>query len=262
MTRDEVRVGVVEFLNAKPLIDGLETLDGWSMHTAPPSALVGMLDRDEIDVGLCSSVDLLRAPFEPAWLPVGPLGSRGTTHTVRLFSRRPIEQIDRVHCDTDSHTSIALVRVLLRDHWKVDADVVSLCPGDAPEAVLLIGDKVVTPGHDASRWPVQLDLGQAWFEHTGLPFVFAVWMGRADRSDLLERAGRVIDRQWRRNRSRIDVIVARHAASHGWEEDEALAYLTDHIRFDFGPEEAAGLSAFLEAARGLDDRPIPAPLSC
>ncbi len=261
-TRPEThRVGVVSFLNTLPLIAGLEGLDGWHMQSAAPSALVGLLADDTVDVALCSSIDLLRAPFEPAWIASTPLASDGATHTVRLFSRVPIERITRVAGDCDSHTSVALLKVLLARLWDSDAEVVD--DSQECDAILRIGDKVVDPNLSSDQWPVQIDLGAAWRELTGLPFVFAVWMGRSSNVDQIVCVGRVIDRQYRFNRMRLEDIVSRYGDNHGWTSVEAIDYLRDRIRYEFSPAMHAGLERFASECRALhlvSDRPIPPPV--
>ncbi|HCA39931.1 MAG: menaquinone biosynthesis protein [Phycisphaerales bacterium] len=256
------RVGVVSFLNARPLVAGLESLANWSITSAPPSALIDLLAADEVDLALCSSVDLLTAPFEVAWLASTPLACRGATRTVRLFSHQPIDTLRTIHCDTDSHTSVALLRILLAEFWNVEVELVDLHDPRPIEAKLLIGDKVVGEELTPEAWPVQVDLGEAWLSHTSLPFVFAVWMGRSDRAECLERAGRVIDRQLRLNRHRLQEIIAREASMLGWSRSDASDYLTDHIRYHFGAAELDGLILFLEKCREhgcAPDRPVPPP---
>lgn len=258
------RAGVVGFLNARPLVAGLAALSPWSITSAPPSGLIDLLAADTVDLALCSSVDLLTAPFEVAWLASTPLACCGPTRTVRLFAQQPVDTLQTIHCDTDSHTSVALLRILLAEYWGVAAELVDLGDPGPVEAKLLIGDKVVGADLTKEAWPVQIDLGEAWLAHTGLPFVFAVWMGRADRAEQLRRAGRVLDRQYRLNRHRLGALIAQEAPPLGWSRLDASDYLTNHIRYNFGEAELEGLMVFLEKCREhgcAPDRPVPPPLA-
>ncbi|MEZ6193513.1 MAG: MqnA/MqnD/SBP family protein [Phycisphaerales bacterium] len=101
-------------------------------------------------------------------VPVGCIASDGPTQTVRLFSRVPIGSNTRVHADTDSHTSVALLRVLFdalqrRRGRALDAlhDVTQGSCTPEHEAMLLIGDKVVTNAAGQKRMR-QMDSGEAW----------------------------------------------------------------------------------------------------
>jgi chorismate dehydratase len=248
------RVGVVSFVNTLPLIDGLERLAGLETCHSVPSLLVDMLIRREVDLALCSSIDYQLAPDPLIVVPAGALACRGPTLTVRLFSQRPIEQLDRVYCDTDSHTSVVLMQILLREHFDVDPQLI---PYDArehvaenqplqwPEAVLLIGDKVVTDSPPAVRYPTQVDLGDLWHRHTSTPFVFAVWMARRDGDR--ERAvavGRILDHQRRHNRLRLDRIIHDRVRPRQWPLDLARTYLAQRLVYDFDARHLAAMELF------------------
>ncbi|MCA9290740.1 MAG: menaquinone biosynthesis protein [Phycisphaerales bacterium] len=264
-----VRLGIVSFLNTLPLVDGLEGLEGLHLRSSVPSLLIDHLLADEVDVALCSSIDVLRSPDPLVVLPCGMLGCDGPTLTVRLYAKGPIEAIERVYCDTDSHTSVALLRILLREvhgiapefiDYNAREHVAEHRPLDWPEAMLLIGDKVVTDSPPAVRYPHQMDLGAAWREHTGLPFVFAIWMARASTdAPTLRRATLVLDRQRRHNRERIDRMVVDREIGRRWPDDLARRYLHDFLRYDFDDRARAGLAAFHAKAveHGLAGGPRP-----
>ena len=203
-----VRVGVVSFLNTRPLIDGLDDLADLDLRYTVPSRLLDRLLEDEVDLALCSSIDYQRSAVPLVVVPVGLLGCEGSTLTVRLYSAGPLDRIDEVHCDTDSHTSIVLMQILLKELYGLEPGVVSYDahdpPREPPKAMLLIGDKVVTDAPPAIRYPHQLDLGAAWARRTGLPFVFALWLARRDADPaLISTAAAVLDRQRRHNRQRL-----------------------------------------------------------
>ena len=130
--------------------------------------------------------------------------------------------------------------------------------GDANEpgvARLLIGDKVVTDAPSDDDYPHQLDLGGAWHDLTGRPFVFAVWLARADAElgDLPDRLAALVDR----NLDRIDAIAAAYAPAHGWSPELATEYLGRILRYRVGEPELDAIRQFAErAARlGLTDAP-------
>lgn len=269
---DRVRIGCVSYLNTVPMIEGLELLPEADLVKAVPAKLVSMLERDEVDVAIVSLIDAARASSPMAILPVGMIGSDGPTLTVRLFSQVPIEQITRVHADTDSHTSVALCRLLLAEQFGIDAKIVDYdareqmptrpdepkdaeTPSPWPEAMLLIGDKVVTSSPPAVRYPHQMDLGEAWKELTGLPFVYAVWMCRAERADdpRVQAAAALLDRQRRHNATRIDAIVTRRAPEHRWPVDLARKYIGRHLRFEYDARARQAATRFVEmcASKGL-----------
>src|SRR5690349_3386650 len=237
-----IRLGVVSFVNTLPLIDGLENLADVELKHSVPSLLLDQLLNDEVDLALCSSVDYQRSPEPLMIVPVGLLGCDGPTLTVRLYSTQPIRQLKQVYCDTDSHTSIALMRILLKELHGIEPHLIDFDarehvarnrPIAWPEAALLIGDKVVTNSTPAIRYPHQMDLGAAWVEHTGLPFVFAVWLAKSTADPSLVRsAAMVLDHQRRHNLERIDGIVHHKARPRNWPADLAAEYLKDKIAYE------------------------------
>jgi chorismate dehydratase len=243
-------VAAVSFLNSRPLIEGLEDEPGVALRTDVPSRLLNLLTAGDADVALCPVIDFQTAPAELCIVPVGAIGSDGATHTVRVFSRAPIAAIERIHTDGDSHTSVALLAVVLEALHGCRPELVTLGPGPSdPDAVLLIGDKVVHAenGADTTRYPYQLDLGEAWRELTGLPFVFAAWLARAD-ADLGRLPG-VLARCRERNRGRTREIVAAHA--NGWPVELATRYLERILRYEIGERELEAIGLFWARCHAL-----------
>ena len=255
------RIGAVSYLNTLPLIEGLGKLEDARLTLTAPARLIDLLLDDEVDLALVSIIDYQRSPEPLALVPAGMIGCDGPTMTVRLFTRDPLEATRAIHADVDSHTSITLARLIIEgasgrvpDVTPFDADAHRAEPDGAwPPALLLIGDKVVTDSPPAIHYARQTDLGEAWKARTGLPFVYATWMCRADRVNdpAIVAAAHVLERQRRRNRMRLDWIVARHAPVRGWPTDLARRYLRDLLRFDVTPEHRAGVDRFFDDAARL-----------
>jgi len=187
-------------------------------------------------------------------VPSGGIGSDGETLTVRIFSKTPIDRIATLACDTDSHTSVALARIVLAEQFGVRPEFVELSKmdprGDA--ARLLIGDKVVC--EEPVGFEHQLDLGAAWKSLTGLPFVFACWMTRVGTKldDLPDQLGRAKQD----GLAHIDEIIRQHALPRGWPASLARDYLTEHLQFDIGPRQLEAIRLFHTLAKdhGMTDR--------
>ena len=245
-----LRVGSVSFLNAKPLIYGLETAPGVELSLEVPSKLLDGMRRGRYDVALLPVIDYQRMDGLRL-LTSGGIGCDGPTLTVRIFSPVPIEQIRTLACDTDSHTSVALARVVLAERYGVHPEFVPLTArreGQAAAGVakLLIGDKVVAQEPPRERMPHQLDLGEAWKQMTGLPFVFAAWMARegVDLGDLPA----LLARAKADGLAHVDQIISRDAGPLGWPVDVAKRYLTQHLKFDVGPNQIHAIEQFYALA--------------
>ncbi len=253
---EPIRIAYVRYLNTRPLVEGLGAAEGAELIPASPSHIADLVRSGRADVGLASIIDSVR-PGEPlAVLPVGMIGSDGPTLTVRLYSSAPLDRLEQVHTDIESHSSVALCRVLLdRLHDRrpefIDFDarerMAAGGPEEWPAAMLLIGDKVVTDSPPAVRYPYQLDLGEAWKMLTGLPFVYAAWMCRASEADSprIAAAGALLDRQLRHNLTRLDWIIAGRAPEHHWPPDLARTYLGRLLRYQVGPREREAVERFI-----------------
>lgn len=257
-----LRIGAVSFLNTKPLVYGLEAADDLTFSLEVPSRLLDGLRARRYDVALLPVIDFQRLPGL-RMLRSGGIGSDGQTLTVRIFSTVPIERIRRLACDGDSHSSIVLARVVLAEAYGIVPEQVPLetaagaeAGGDSgAEAILLIGDKVVAQEPPASRYPHQLDLGSAWKDLTGLPFLFAAWMARSgvELGDLPARLAGA----WRSGLAHVHEIVRTHAPPRGWPEDVALRYLTRNLTFEVTERHVEAVRRFhaLAAKHGC----IPSP---
>ncbi|MEO6930159.1 MAG: menaquinone biosynthesis protein [Chitinophagaceae bacterium] len=176
----KVRVGAVSYLNTRPLVYGFEQgmmKDVIQLVSDYPSRIADHLLNDEIDVGLVP-VAILPALKESHIISNFCIGCSGPVASVCIFSEVPIEKIERLYLDYQSRSSVALTRVLLREYWKVEPELI-----DAPEnftnlikgttAALVIGDRALKQRLLSS---FIYDLGEAWIAHTRLPFVFAAWI--------------------------------------------------------------------------------------
>ena len=253
----QVRLGVVSFLNTVPLIDGLETIEGISLIPKVPSSLIGCLEAGEVDLALASSIDYQKSQESLRILQVGLLSSDGPTLTVRLRSRVPIEEVQEVHCDVDSHTSVALLQIVMKDTYGKDIKVIPTeirnfgeSKNYWPESVLMIGDKVVSSTSDHEY---ELDLGEAWKEKTGLPFVFAIWMGKSDLApEIVELATISLERQLKRNKQCLEQIVATAAPNRGWNKEEALLYVGETMQYSWSKRHETSLQLFFEHAKEMN----------
>ncbi len=246
-----IRGGAVPYLNARPLLEGLQAPPlgerlVWTCDV--PARLADRLAAGELDLALLPAFELGRmGGFEI--VPGISIASRGPARSVLLLLRKPPQEVARVALDPESRTSNALVRILFAEYWR-GAPAFSAGSGvlerdlEAHDAVLRIGDKALFEPAPAGVEIV--DLGEVWDRWTGLPFVYAVWAARAGLVDReLYRALHEAKRRGLRNRRRI-------AEAYGWhghrDAELAYEYLTRHLHYALGGAERRGLEAFFRAA--------------
>jgi chorismate dehydratase len=176
----KIRVGAVSYLNTKPLIYGFQQgmMEGSiELIEEYPSKIAKMLIDDEIDIGLIPVAAILSLK-EHHIISDYCIGCNGEVASVCLFSDVPLQEITTVLMDYQSRTSVALLKVLLKEHWKISPELIVGEAGyedsiKGTTAGLVIGDRAFK---QRLRSTYIYDLGQAWKELTGLPFVFAAWV--------------------------------------------------------------------------------------
>lgn len=244
-----VRLGAVAYLNARPLVYGLELKsDLFSVRFDVPSRCAALLHEGSIDVGMIPSIEYLRGHESYRIVPGCAIASAGAVASVALFTTRPVEQIRSIAADTSSRTSNGLLRVLCAEAFGVDPAFVPMAPRIDEmlvtcDAALLIGDPALFLDH-AARGLLKVDLGAEWVKLTQLPFVWAFWAGRAG---VLSAAA-------------VDALIQAKdagvaasdqvAASYCPREHVPLgqAYLRENIQYAFGEREAEGVRRYYQLA--------------
>jgi chorismate dehydratase len=251
-----VRVGAVNYLNTKPLIEDLATFaPNADLRLDLPSRLADQLRNAELDVALIPVIEYFRAGNYSV-VPGVSIASRGPVLSVTLFSRVPWEQIQSVALDEGSRTSAALTKVLLFHKHGIRPRTVQLPINVAADdmttdAVLLIGDRAMQaclPG-----FTFAYDLGHEWFEWTGLPFVFAVWAVRPGIDLRGVDAGLRLARD--HGLKRAGHIAWREAPGLHLDAGLCRRYLSNILSFDLGEAELAGLRRFYHLACELNLAP-------
>ncbi len=146
-----------------------------------PSKVADMLIRDKVDIGLIPVAVIPELPEHHIISDYG-IAADGEVASVCLFSDVPLKHIETIYLDYQSRTSLALLQVLLKEHWKIKPRLISAVPGFEKEisgstAGLVIGDRALVQ-RKMSKYI--FDLATGWKEMTGLPFVFAAWVANKE----------------------------------------------------------------------------------
>jgi chorismate dehydratase len=256
-----IRLGAVDYLNARPLVHGLdERTDLFALRFDAPSKCAMLLHEGAIDVGMIPSIEFQRGIAPYSIVPGMGIVSEGPVASVALFSSRPIGGIRSIAVDTSSRTSTGLLRVLCREKFGIEPVFVPMPPAIEPmiqrcDAALVIGDPALYLEHQAAGLG-KIDLGEQWSSLTGLPFVWAFWAGRPG---VLSRAAldalvEARDAGVAASDAIADQYCGRERAALG------RAYLRDNIQYVLDERAAAGLRKYYELAakHGIIDVVRPA----
>ena len=239
---DKIKVGIVNYLNTRPLLYGIEhsaVKDLLILVEDYPSNIARLLLEGAIDVGL---VPVAVIPHLPSYHIITDycIGCTGPVASVALFSEVPVNRIETVLLDYQSRTSVALAKILLRDYWKIQpkleatkADFRSAIKGTT--AGIVIGDRALEQRKTAQHI---FDLGEAWKAHTGLPFVFAAWVSNKPLPPDFINAFNAANK-W--GLQHIDQVVAENP----YPVFDLHRYYTEYISYELTAEKRKGLEQFL-----------------
>lgn len=246
---DRLRIGVVSYLNSKPLLEDLaELLPDAELRLDYPSRLADDLAAGRLDVALIPSVEFFRGEGYEI-VSDACVAACGPVLSVKLYSRVAPAEIGSLALDSGSRTSAALARILLAERFGLHPRLEPLALGQTTQdttadAVLLIGDRAMFPVEE--EFTATWDLGQEWFAWTGLPFVFAVWAARPG-LDCRELEAVLSAARDRGGRS-LEAIARREAPLLGLPLATTIQYLTKNLHYRLSSAERSGLRLFHELA--------------
>lgn len=249
MTR--IRIGAVGYLNARPLVEGLDADPRFEIRYDVPSVCARLLHEGTVDIGLVPAIEYLNGDYVMA--PGIGVVAQDEVASVALFTRRPMTEVRSLALDTSSRTSAALTRILCREYFRIDPTFVDQPPDlgrmlETCDAGLLIGDPALD-ADAAAHGAEKIDLAIAWQAHTGLPFVFATWVGRAEyfTPDVVA----ALDAAKRLGIAHRDAIADAAAQGDPVRAARYREYLRRNIQHDVGPREAEALRRFYRAAENV-----------
>ncbi len=238
-----IRVGIVSYLNTRPLLYGIERspiMEQIELIQDYPARIAAKLLDESIDVGLVPVAVIPRLK-ESHIITDYCIGCKGPVASVCLFSEVPLQEVEEVLLDYQSRTSVALTRLLLKEYWNLNPVLIDTrneyqAQIKGTTAGLLIGDRALA---QRTVSPYIYDLGEAWKNHTGLPFVFAAWVSNKKLSpsfvSLFNEANKLGVTHL------ADVIAANPSGDFDLQK-----YFTNHINYILDGEKKAGLKLFLQ----------------
>ena len=267
-----LRIGEISYLNCTPIFSVLKSKfrdDRYTFVSGTPAVLNDMLRRGDIDVCPSSSIEYARNHDAYVILPDLSISAEGPVKSVLLFAKRPIEELDgaTVHLTSESETSVALIKILLSRMYsfqntfcRAESGCVTL--QEQCDALLLIGDAALKAS-GASRGCHVYDLGELWFQFTGLPFVFALWLLRRDA--LVHDSAAVKLLHERLVAAKLIAIdnyaqIADSLEKKVWTSSKFLTDYWQTISYDLTSRHIEGLRLFYTYAAGLSLTSCPPPV--
>lgn len=248
---DLIRIAAVSYLNTKPFLFGLENSaikKEIELTCFTPAECADRLINNEADIGLIPVAAIPKIKGAEI-ISDYCIGSNGPVNSVLLLSEQPIEKIKTVMLDYQSRTSVQLVKVLFKYHWKLSPEFT----GSEVNFENLIKDQTaaVVIGDRALKIKEQFkfcyDLSQAWFELTGLPFVFACWISNKKiPADFIEKFNQALAT----GVNNIEAVVENLKLQTDF-YSETFRYLKESIDYNFDANKKTALQLFYEYSNEL-----------
>ena len=242
MVNRKIKVGAVSYLNTKPLVYAFEKgamVDEMDLIFDYPSKVAQMLINDEIDLGL---VPVAVIPQVPKAQIVSSfcIAATNPVASVCLFSKVPIEDIKSIILDYQSRTSVALLKILLKDFWNISPDFIASETEFENEingttAALIIGDRALV---QLNNFPFVYDLAEAWQKMTNLPFVFAAWVANKTLPETFIASFSLCIKD---SLSQVDTIIK----SIDFPDYDLNIYFKENINYILDDQKIEGLQLFL-----------------
>jgi len=182
---DRIKVAAVSYLNTKPLLNGIrqhEVFKKMELMEGYPATIAQLLIDGEVDLALVP-VAAIPQMEEHHIVTDYCIGCDGPVASVCIFSDVPVWEIEKVYLDYQSRTSVRLAQLLLTEYWKREIVYIDATAEDyrkninGTTAGVVIGDRALEQ-RLVSKY--SYDLGEAWKQYTGLPFVFAAWVANKE----------------------------------------------------------------------------------
>lgn len=242
-----VRLGVVSYLNTKPLVDAFENQSiahDFELVYDVPSVCADKLHGNATDVALIPAAEIGRGKDPYLIVPQVGIISKGAVRSVFVVLNKEPKDVQTLALDNSSRTSVVLSQIILSRQFGCRPQVSVQSPDldmmlQSADAALIIGDPALEL--DLDRYRV-LDLGEIWTQMTGLPFVYACWTGRVGALEG-EEVAQLIEAK-RLGQKNVDQIASHYAKSHALSGEFYQTYLTRYIQYDLGEDALEGLRRY------------------
>jgi chorismate dehydratase len=257
-----MNIGEISYTNIIPLYYYLDrdrlTKEGATITSAVPSRINRMMEEGKVDIGGISSFSFGKNADRYSLAPDLSVSAFGKVNSIFLFSKFPIAELGekRIALTSSSETSVALLKVILHHFYEVQASFQTETPVfnqmmENYDACLLIGDDAIAAKRINNSYHVY-DLGEIWYEHTGLPMVFAVMAYRnimeTEEKELLSYVVKsMIESKERCQSEHFSPVIYKAMQEHGGTFTFWESYFKG-LNYQFNGEHEKGLNLYFQLA--------------
>ena len=288
MQRKILRIGRIPYANLFPIFYYLDSKcdqTGYRFTKGVPSRLNKLLRDGKLDISPSSSIEYLRNRDRYLILPFFSISSSGPIDSILLFSKLPLNEMGgkTIALSSESDTSVVLLKIILKEFLSIKCKFRTVRYRSVKNALssftafLLIGDtamkeakKTVTKRDHtyqtaqsiaSHRSPIthypsvyKYDLAELWHIHTGLPFVFALWIVRreaiSEKKDLIMKLSIELLHANRYALGKFP-LIAKKFSHNKWLDEKTLVGYWKKISYNLTDKHLEGLRLFEKYAKDL-----------
>lgn len=244
----QLKIAAVSYLNTKPFLFGLENSEAkekFKLTMNYPAAIAQQLKNGDADIALIPVAEIKNISNAKI-ISDYCIGCDGAVGSVCLYSEVEIENVKEIFLDYQSRTSVELLKILLKHHWKINPTLLPSYPGyeddfNGATAGLVIGDRTFEL---KNQFEFVYDLGEEWKKLSGLPFVFAAWVSRVEfSSDIIN----LLNTAFKSGIDNIESVSEKFQSQYP--TVDVKKYLTEQISFSLDEKKKEGMKRFLAMIR-------------
>lgn len=176
-----IKISLVSYSNTLPFKYGIEQSEYLNKYARVfydnPAECANKLINNKVDIGL---IPVAAMQISPNFYRISDycLAAKEKVKSVLLLSDEPIDKLKRIYLDYQSMTSVNLLKILMIKYWKKTFELINTEQGyeqkiNGKNGGIMIGDRALNL---QNYYKYSYDLAEEWFNFTGLPAVFAVWV--------------------------------------------------------------------------------------
>lgn len=251
--KTNIKISAVSYLNTLPFIYGLDNYKDFSkdvdIQKDIPSVCADKLINNEVDLGLIPVAEI-RKISKPKVISNYCIGAVGKVNSVQLLSDVPLKDIKQIFLDYQSRTSVNLLKILVKDYWKINPDFKNTSDGyetmiSGTKAGLIIGDRAL---EYSGKFKYVYDLSEEWMNFTSLPFVFAAWVTN---KDLPRTFIDGFNEALKKGLESKDLIISNYLKDNPNIKFDIEKYLKHDISYYLDPEKRKGMDLFLKMLKSI-----------
>jgi len=173
-------LGIHPHSYCRPLLTGLTGANRFDIQTDIPATLALRLRHRELHAALLTPIDYARDSSDYLIVPDVSVSSQLPNNAITIHFRKGIRTVSTLAVNPSSSSEIILATIILAEEFAITPTIIPAA--GSLDSLLIRADAALLVGDDSLRVASgdlrTIDLVEAWYEMTDLPYVHGIWCGR------------------------------------------------------------------------------------